>query len=166
MAEREVSNVAVWEAASPTNVDVEALARLMIVAWGRQPAADKVSKKAESLRVELQGLDPARRAVLVAGDPASPAGFCKTWQDEADPKTWWFAALVVDPNRRREGIARALARKVESYARDHGGEILRSETHTDNPVSIRFHEAIGFVNDGEMTAPDGDKLIAFHRRLL
>lgn len=137
----------------------------MIAAWGRQPTADEVSKKAQRLRAELQEIDPAGRAVLVAGDPTAPAGFCKTWRDEADPKTWWFVALVVDPNRRRQRIGMALARKVESYARDHGGEVLRSETHADNPVSILFHEAIGFINDGEMTAPDGDKIIAFHRRL-
>ena len=165
MAERQGGDVAVWEAASPMDVDTKALARLMIVAWGRRPTTDEISKKAERLHAELSGLEPARRAVIVAGDLSDPAGWCKAWQDQTDPKTWWFAALVVHPSRRRQGIATALARKAAVYAKDHGAEILRSQTHADNSASIQFHEAIGFINDGEMTAPDGDRLIGFHRCL-
>jgi GNAT superfamily N-acetyltransferase len=165
MAKRQGGRVAVWEIAFPMDVDTEALARLLIVAWGHQPTTDEVSEKALRLRAELDGLDPARRAVVVAGDPSDPAGWCKTWRDETDAKTWWFAGLVVDPNRRRQGIATALERRVEVYAKDHGAEVLRSQTHADNSASIQFHEAIGYVNDGETTATDGDRLINFHRCL-
>ncbi len=158
-------NVAVWVATSPADVDSVALVRLAMMAWGRRPAADELSRKTERLQVELDSLDPACRVIVVAGAPAAPVGWCQTWQDDADRQTWWLVGVVVDPSRRRRGIATALARKVETYARDHGAAMLRSQTHADNPASIQFHQAMGFVNDGELSAPDGDRVVNFHRCL-
>jgi ribosomal protein S18 acetylase RimI-like enzyme len=96
----------------------------------------------------------ARRAGVVVG-------FGRVMRDKADVSQWLLFALAVHPEHRRQGIGTALARARIEYAKQHGARCIRSETHVDNAVSIRYHESMGFRCDGEVTAPDGDRLVRF-----
>jgi len=58
-------------------------------------------------------------------------------------------------------VATRLGTACLAYAKDWQGRLLRSETHLDNLISIRFHEGFGFTNDGLFVAPDGDQKVAF-----
>ena len=110
-------------------------------------------------------MGPGVRALFVARSPDGPVGFCRAYRDPNAPTHWWLSEVVVDPDHRRRGIGRALGLAGIDYARARGAKIIRSETHTDNTVSIRFHEGIGFSNDGRFVASDGDRKVAFSMRL-
>lgn len=52
--------------------------------------------------------------------------------------------LWVDPEHRRTGVARALLRSVEMWARNQGLDWLGSDTAPDNQVSRDWHRRMGF----------------------
>lgn len=44
----------------------------------------------------------------------------------AEPGTWTIGCFVVDPSRRRRGIARALVRNAETYVAAQGGRVIEA----------------------------------------
>ena len=43
--------------------------------------------------------------------------------------------------------------------------VMKKIAFADNHTSILFHENFGFHNDGQFTAADGDRLVAFSLQL-
>ncbi len=147
---------------SPQGPDLRAIAALSFLAWGRQPSEAEIEKRVGRFEAEASGLDPASRPVFfVARKSGRLVGFGRVARDRNDPDNWWLFGLAVHPDHRRRGIGRALAVARIAYARAHGATVIRSETHLDNEASARFHEAVGFRNDGQFTASDGDRKITF-----
>ena len=55
--------------------------------------------------------------------------------------------LVVHPNRRREGIARELVRRVERAFADWGVERVTVLIEVDRPWAVQFWTAVGYPRD-------------------
>ena len=141
------------------------IAVLHALSWGCGLDEMEIRKRTANLTAEVQGLDPAQKAIFVARKGPAVVGFFQMLRDAGNRDHWWLAGVMVHPARRRRGIGRALIHEAIAFARPRGATVLRSETHVQNAQSIGFHEAIGFTNDGSFTAADGDHKIAFSRRL-
>lgn len=141
------------------------IAELGIVSWGCEPTASDVEKRVNRLEEEIAALDPSEKGLFVAKRSGAIVGFGRVVRDGDDPSQWWLLGLVVHPDHRRQGIGRALARARIAYARKQGATMIRSETQLGNKASIRYHQSVGFTNEGKFTALDGDEKIAFRLRL-
>ena len=141
--------------------DLREVALLNALAWGQRPDEDELTQRAATLREQLANLDSDAATVLGARKAETLVGFCQMMQDSDNPAHWWLMGLAVHPAHRRCGVGGALTRAGIRYAQEHGAAVIRSETHEDNPISIQFHEALGFANDGPFTASDGDRKVAF-----
>ena len=151
---------------STKDVDCRELARLEILAWGRQPSAIETEKRTARIEAEVTAIHPRRKGFLVARKAGRLVGCCRVVEDRNAPAQWWLVGLAVHADHRRRGVGRALVLEGIACARAHGAAVFRSETHADNQVSIRFHERLGFRNEGRFTAPDGDEKIAFSLNLV
>lgn len=148
-----------------TTADPQILRRIAVVwihAWNGEPTEERVCQQVERLTKDLASLDPERQAAFIARIGETVVGYGRVVCDARDHTVWWLVGAIVDPDYRRCGVARALAEGRLQYARRRGARMIRSETHADNSVSIAYHQAIGFVNDGPFTASDGDVKVAFH----
>lgn len=139
---------------------------LMIVAWGRQPMREEVERRAVQLEADLGHLDPAAGAMFVARLSDKIIGFGRVMSEPEDASQWLLFALVVHPEHRRQGVARALVQAGIDYARQRGAKRIGSQVHTDNAASIGFHEALGFARSDIIIAPDGDRLMRFRMNIL
>lgn len=139
---------------------VKEAAALSIRAWA-QCCPGEAEQRAAKLQEELLSLTPDKKAVFVALAHGSVIGFLKTAVSETDPSEWWLIGLVVSAANRRQGVARALVEACVAYARERGAMKLKSETHSDNETSIRFHEALGFTRTATFVASDGDRKVGF-----
>ena len=147
-----------------TSDDLELLrqiARLSLVAWRREPSACEIETRAETLRRELEDSRPDERAAFAARRSGVTVGFVKTCRGEREHGTWLLVSLAVHPEYRRQGIGRALVGEAIRHACENGAVEVRSQTHADNEAAIRFHEALGFTNEGPVVGADGDALVAF-----
>jgi aminoglycoside 6'-N-acetyltransferase I len=90
-------------------------------------------------------------AVLVAERPDGRlGGFAETglrdYTDACyDRPTAYLEGIWVDEDLRRAGLATALLRAVEAWARDEGRTELGSDFHPDNAESRAFHAKAGFA---------------------
>ncbi len=57
----------------------------------------------------------------------------------------YISLLMVHPQFRRRGIARKMIEKVASHSEN--GKLF-SSTEADNEISIKMHEALGFIKSG------------------
>jgi RimJ/RimL family protein N-acetyltransferase len=158
---RTPADVEIVEVTSADRVDLREVAAMGILSWGREPGAAEVERIASALAGELAALDATARGIFVAQTSSAPVGFCRVVRDEHDATHWWLMGIAVHPEHRRRGVGTGLVRVAIAYARARGAKVIRSETHRVNAVSIRFHEGIGFRNDGDFIAPDGDEKVAF-----
>jgi len=78
---------------------------------------------------------------LLAEVDGRPAGSCLFVREEIDPKhdlTPWLAALYVEPDYRKRGIASALVRAIEQHARNIGCKELYLYTVTAEGLYVRL----------------------------
>ena len=75
--------------------------------------------------------EAALRSDYVNGTSSSPVAFLE--------------GIFVPPEERRRGVARALVRAVESWARDRGCTEFASDASIDNLQSHQLHASLGFV---------------------
>jgi ribosomal protein S18 acetylase RimI-like enzyme len=80
------------------------------------------------------------------------AGFVGQYRDGATHgearDTVTLTRAWVDPQVRRTGVGRALARAVEDWACDKGARMLELQVTENNGPAIQFYESLGFVDTG------------------
>ncbi len=59
----------------------------------------------------------------------------------------WVNYLAVDPQRRRQGLARALMSEAERRLRELGCAKINLQIRRENLDAISFYERIGFTED-------------------
>jgi ribosomal protein S18 acetylase RimI-like enzyme len=59
----------------------------------------------------------------------------------------WINYLAVDPQHRRQGLARTLMSEVERMLREMGCAKINLQIRRDNPEAISFYERLGFTED-------------------
>ena len=80
------------------------------------------------------------------------AGFLIGFIGQDDPSTAYVHMIAADPNRRRDGLGRALYERFFDDARARGAARVMAVTWPGNRISVAFHRAIGFgVDDGPGT---------------
>ena len=127
--------------------DVDGLAELL-GAVGGTIARDRLASR-------LIALQDQPGALLIADEWGPPSGLIAVHLHAvltADLKVGWISALVVDPARRRNGIARLLLKAASQAARTAGcGELVLT-----SPAELEglraFCLATGFVEAGEVLA--------------
>jgi GNAT superfamily N-acetyltransferase len=125
--------------------DVEGLAELLKTAGVAVPR-DRLAARLGAV-LEQPGV------VLIADEWGPPSGLIVAhWHAvlTADLKVGWVSALLVDPARRRNGVARVLLKAASQAARSAGcGELVLSATAEAGGLRA-FCLATGFVEAGEV----------------
>jgi GNAT superfamily N-acetyltransferase len=111
----------------------------------------------DRLAARLGAIQDQPGALLIADEWGPPSGLIVAhWHAvlTADLKTGWISALLVDPARRRNGIARLLLKAASQAARTAGcGELVLSLAGESGDLRA-FALATGFVGAGEcLTRP-------------
>jgi aminoglycoside 6'-N-acetyltransferase I len=78
----------------------------------------------------IVGFAEVSRRAYAEGCETSPVGYLEGW--------------YVVPQRRRQGVGRALVDAAEAWARAHGCQEFASDTLAGNHASARAHRALGF----------------------
>lgn len=141
------------------------IAELGTAAWGRAASGAEIERLSRTLAGEIAELDPCKKGLFIAETRGQIVGFARVAQDRNNAQDWWLMGICVHPGHRRQGIGKALVRACIAYAQERGAMLIRSETHSDNEASIRFHESIGFANTGGFIAADGDQKVGFRLEL-
>ena len=81
---------------------------------------------------------------LAETDAGRPAGFIVGLIGADDPTTAFAHMIGVEPNRRRQGLGRALYGRFFDDVAGRGAVRVRALTWPGNRISVRFHEALGF----------------------
>jgi uncharacterized protein len=125
--------------------------------------------------IETSFLDEAKLSYLVAESFSSMVappdlGYLITFKPDAkydSPNYAWFVAratnfiyvdrIVVATHARGQGIARAFYEDLFVAAKTAGYDEVTCEVNSDppNPVSDKFHAALGFLPVGSATLPNG-----------
>ena len=117
-----------------------------LVALGR-PAAE-AQRVAEAGMAESfpDGRPRPGHAVLdVLDDTGAPVGYL--WigpADGDDPGAWWVWDVLVDEDRRGEGLGRAAMLLAEDYATAHGARTLGLSVFGFNETARRLYESLGY----------------------
>jgi aminoglycoside 6'-N-acetyltransferase I len=124
--------------------DVDGLAELLRAA-GEAIARDRLASRLSAL-LDQPG------ALLIADEWGPPSGLIVAhWHAvlTADLKVGWISALLVDPERRRNGVGRLLLKAASQAARSAGcGELVL--TSPSGPGDLRaFCLATGFMETGD-----------------
>ncbi len=60
----------------------------------------------------------------------------------------WLYYLAVTPDRRGEGLGRALVRAAEEWLRERGAPKIQLMVRDGNEAAIGFYESLGYSNQG------------------
>ncbi|WP_435528922.1 aminoglycoside 6'-N-acetyltransferase [Lysobacter enzymogenes] len=132
--------------------------------WARLRAQLWPQQRLEDLAEELDDwFEDARLAAFVAQDDDGLCGFAEASLrsdyvngTESSPVAFlegWYVA----PQRRGQGVGRALIAAVENWGRERGCRELASDALLDHLDSQRAHEACGFE--------ETERVVYFRRRL-
>ncbi|WP_425481047.1 aminoglycoside 6'-N-acetyltransferase [Lysobacter enzymogenes] len=132
--------------------------------WARLRAQLWPQQRLEDLAEELDDwFEDARLAAFVAQDDDGLCGFAEASLrsdyvngTESSPVAFlegWYVA----PQRRGQGVGRALIAAVENWGRERGCRELASDALLDQLDSQRAHEACGFE--------ETERVVYFRRRL-
>lgn len=107
----------------------------------------------DEIAAYLAGTTREPAAVLVAEHGGVLAGFAELSirpyaEGCVSGRVCFLEGWFVSPERRRQGLGRALVRASESWGRAQGCTEFASDTLPDNHGSIAAHAAIGFENVG------------------
>lgn len=104
--------------------------------------------------------------VIVFGPGTSYASENYRWFCANMDEFLYVDRIVVDPDRRRSGAARALYEHVfaEAAARRVPRVTCEVNIRPANPVSMAFHEALGFASVGELEPYGGAKRVSLLAR--
>jgi L-amino acid N-acyltransferase YncA len=161
MSEGKPESIVISNIRTANSAILQEVAMLSILTWGIEPTAAEVEKRVRRLEEEFATLVPSKTGIFVARKSGAIVGIVRVRRDKNDASQWRLVGLEVHPAHRRQGIGRSLVNRCIAYARERGAKIIRSAAHLENEASIRFHESVGFNNEGRFTASDGDKKVAF-----
>jgi GNAT superfamily N-acetyltransferase len=85
-----------------------------------------------------------RTSWLAETEAGRPMGFLVGFISPDDPSVAYVHMIGTDPNRRRRGLGRELYDRFFADASERGARRVRAITWSENRVSIRFHQALGF----------------------
>lgn len=74
-------------------------------------------------------------------------------------------ALIVQREKRREGLGTKLMEAVEAEAQERGYRRLWLTVHSDNEPAIRFYKAISYTRVGGADLPQGDGTIEMEKTI-
>jgi aminoglycoside 6'-N-acetyltransferase I len=107
----------------------------------------------DRLGARLKALCDQPGVLLIADEWGPPSGLIAVhWHAvlTADLKVGWISALLVDPARRRNGVARVLLKAASQSARSAGcGELVLNSAVEPNDLRA-FCLATGFVDAGQV----------------
>lgn len=82
------------------------------------------------------------------------------WTGELDA---YLEELYVTPERRGQGLGRALMERAMEFAREQGATRMDLGTSTDDTAARALYEKLGFTNDER--PPDGPAMLFYEREL-
>ena len=128
-------------AALPEEVDrVLSMYEWLFAPPGSRPAAWDKRRAAVALR---QAIDSHDACVLVAEHDGALVGFCTGYQDLHSVRFGyraWVEDLAVDPERRSEGVGKALLDAAKDWGRAHGATHLELDSGEARAEAHRFYE--------------------------
>ena len=135
--------------------DLPAVARLAAQMWDH-PAAE--------LEAEFSALpgDPDG-TIFTAKSGGAVVGFaqCRLRRDYVEGTSTspvgYLEGIFVAPTHRHRGIAAALLRACEAWAREKGCTEFASDCELENTPSLRFHRSLGFT--------EANRIICFTKKL-
>ncbi len=110
---------------------------------GSRPGAWDERRAAVALR---DAIDSHDACVLVADDGGELIGFCTAYQDIHSVRFGyraWVEDLAVDPDRRSQGVGRALLGAARDWARERGATHLELDSAEARADAHRFYEREG-----------------------
>jgi GNAT superfamily N-acetyltransferase len=123
--------------------DLLALYEWLFAPPGSKPALWDDARAAVAMR---QAIDSHDCVVLVADDGGELVGLCTGYQDLHSVRFGyraWVEDLVVDPERRSEGIGKALLDAAKAWATERGATHLELDSGDARPDAHRFYEREG-----------------------
>ncbi|MGI9498719.1 MAG: GNAT family N-acetyltransferase [Geminicoccaceae bacterium] len=118
------------------------------------------------------------RAVVEHGKPAGALIALWPGTDYASSHYSWFNQrhtdflyidrVMIDTTTRQSGHGRRLYTDIERFARANGAKHLACEVNSQppNPISMRFHQALGFRPVGELANDDKSKGVVLMMKAL
>jgi ribosomal protein S18 acetylase RimI-like enzyme len=142
--------------------DVEAIGRLL---HDFNTEYEEVTPGPAKLAVRMRELLAAGdTSVFLAGDGPDGLVVLRYW-----PSIWteglecYLAELYVVPDRRGEGLGRALMEAALADARERGADYIQLGTSEDDVAARALYEKLGFTNrEGK---PDGPVMYVYEREL-
>ena len=132
--------------AAETGEEVEHIVRLydwLFAPPGAEPAAWDPKRAAVALRQAIESHDAV---VLVADDGGELVGLCTGYQDLHSVRYGyraWVEDLAVDPERRSEGIGKALLDAAKAWAKERGATHLELDSADARKDAHRFYRREG-----------------------
>jgi predicted GNAT superfamily acetyltransferase len=114
--------------------------------WGRPMESDMISRFF---------LTHFRDTCLIAEKDGKMAGFLIGFLSQARADEAYIRLVVVDPQRRGEGIGRALYERFFDVTRQHERRVIRCVTSPSNRDSVAFHTRLGFLIEPQEHQVDG-----------
>lgn len=116
------------------------------ILWGRALAPDQWRPDlAAVLRAEFLAADPDVRRLAAMDGPDIAGLACTRLQREGGHAAIILEDMMVDPARRRAGVARALLKAAEMVAKDAGAPWIALESGARNQSAHAFFEAMGYA---------------------
>ena len=123
--------------------DVIPLYEWLFAPPGITPGSWDVRRAAVALRHAMESHDAC---VLVAADGGELVGFCTGYQDIHSVRFGyraWVEDLAVHPDRRSEGVGKALLDAIKAWARERGATHLELDSAESRTDAHRFYEREG-----------------------
>jgi GNAT superfamily N-acetyltransferase len=111
---------------------------------GSKPESWDERRAAVALQSAIESHDAV---VLVAADEGELIGFCTGYQDMHSVRFGyraWVEDLAVHPERRSEGVGKALLDSMKAWARERGATHLELDSHESRTDAHRFYEREGY----------------------
>lgn len=128
---------------------------------------EAILKKAGYARKSLQDGEPA--GALIALWPGTDyASTNYRWFDEHHTGFLYIDRIMIDAAIRKGGHGRRLYTDIAQFARAQGASALACEVNSQppNPISMRFHETLGFEAVGELNSDDRSKCVVLMMKTL
>ena len=146
---------------SPTSI--EAVAEMRWHEWGHPPEPVDPAWWLETTIREAgrEGLPVTFVARGSADEVLGAVGLDTYDLDERHDTSPWVTGMIVRPDRRREGVGRALMVHLEGWAADHG--IHEAWVGTDQAAG--FYRRCGWVDQETFTTSSGQDITVLYKRL-